>query len=260
MKGQQLRIRILGQLEFEYGDGVLSDFIIIIPARNEEHALTELLPRIIPSITRSVIVVDNGSTDQTAKVAKSAGAIVIHHKKKGYGSACLAGINYIKSFHEIPRFICFFDGDGQSLIEDINNVARLVKSGKSQYCQGSRLSYPSSKKALTPMARIGNYVFSKLLSTLWHQRISDLGPLRVMTWVMLSKLNMRSSSYGWTIEMSTKVLKAGVIHCEVPVHYKPRITGKSKISGNLFTAIRAALVMSITFLQTMIFWRPPSDF
>lgn len=174
----------------------------------------------------------------------------------GYGSACLTGIKYIESAYKTPRYICFFDGDGQSFIEDIDRVAQPVLSGKSQYCQGSRMIYQTSINALTSMARVGNRFFSRLLTLLWQQKISDLGPLRVMTWDELYTLKMRSFGYGWTIEMSSKILKAGETHCEVPVKYKPRTSGTSKISGNFFTAIRAAFVMSLTLLRVMIFWRP----
>jgi glycosyltransferase involved in cell wall biosynthesis len=246
-------------LELEHGELILSDLIIIIPARNEEYSLAKILPSIISSVTRSVIVVDNDSTDRTAEVAKSTGAVVVYQKRIGYGSACLAGIEYIKSLKEKPEIICFFDADGQSSVEDIGKVAKPVLAGRSQYCQGTRMKFQTSIRALSSMAQIANRFFSWFLSILWHQTISDLGPLRIMTWDALSKLNMRSPGYGWTIEMSTKILKAGVTHCEIPVSYKPRYSGRSKISGNLFIAIRAAFVMSLTLLHVMIFWRPVTD-
>ena len=234
----------------------LSDLIVIIPARNEEQALSELLPRIISSITKKTIVIDNRSTDRTAEVAQNAGAVVVHQERLGYGSACLTGLKFIEMAYKTPKFVCFFDGDGQSFVKDIIRVAEPVLLGKSQYCQGTRMIYKPSIQALTSLARIANRFFSTLLSSLWHQKMSDLGPLRVMTWKELCKLNMRSSGYGWTIEMSSKILKSGLTHCEIPVQYKPRIVGKSKISGNFFTAIRAAFVMSLTLLHVMIFWRP----
>ncbi|UCG03851.1 MAG: glycosyltransferase family 2 protein [Candidatus Heimdallarchaeota archaeon] len=234
----------------------LTDLIVIIPARNEEEALSELIPKVISSITKKVIVIDNRSTDRTAEVAQNAGAIVVHQKRLGYGSACLSGMKFIETNYKTPKFVCFFDGDGQSSVEDIIGVAYPVLSGKSQYCQGTRMIYESSIRALTSMARIANRFFSKILTLLWHQTISDLGPLRVMTWKELCALNMKSSGYGWTIEMSSKILKSRKTHCEIPVQYKHRKTGTSKISGNFFTAIRAAFVMSLTLLQVMIFWRP----
>ncbi|MHA1967681.1 MAG: glycosyltransferase family 2 protein, partial [Candidatus Hodarchaeales archaeon] len=206
------------------GELILSDLIIIIPARNEEYSLAKILPSIISSVTRSVIVVDNDSTDRTAEVAKTTGAVVVCQKRIGYGSACLAGIEYIKSLKEKPEIICFFDADGQSSVEDIGKVAQPVLAGRSQYCQGTRMKFQTSIRALSSMAQIANRFFSWFLSILWHQTISDLGPLRIMTWDVLSKLNMRSSGYGWTIE-----------------------------------AIRAAFVMSLTLLHVMIFWRPVTD-
>ncbi|MHA2247755.1 MAG: glycosyltransferase family 2 protein [Candidatus Hodarchaeales archaeon] len=193
----------------------LSDLIVIIPARNEEQALSELLPRIISSITKEIIVIDNRSTDRTSKVAQIAGAVVVHQKRLGYGSACLSGMKYIESAYRKPKYVCFFDGDGQSFVEDIKRVAQPVLSGKSHYCQGTRMIYQASISALTSSAQAANRFFSRLLSILWHQKISDLGPLRIMTWEKLCILNMRSSGYGWTIEMSSKILKAGGTHVQV---------------------------------------------
>lgn len=181
---------------------------------------------------------------------------MVHQGRLGYGSACLKGMKYIELMYKNPKFVCFFDGDGQSHVEDILKVAYPVLLGKSQYCQGTRMIYQAAKSSLTSLARMANLFFSRLLATLWRQKISDLGPLRVMTWKELCALNMNSSGYGWTIEMSTKILKAGWRHCEVPVSYKPRMLGKSKISGNFLTSIRAAFVMSLTFLRVIIFWRP----
>ncbi|UCE14518.1 MAG: hypothetical protein JSV04_04900, partial [Candidatus Heimdallarchaeota archaeon] len=131
-----------------------------------------------------------------------------------------------------------------------------VITGKINYCQGNRLSSRTSSGSLTPMAQVANRFFARLLSIILHQKINDLGPLRVMTWDTLSKLNMRSAGYGWTIEMSAKILKAQVKLSEVPVQYKRRFKGISKISGNFVTALRAAFVMSLTLLRVMIFWRP----
>lgn len=177
-------------------------------------------------------------------------------KRLGYGSACLTGMNHIELMGIKPNFVCFFDGDGQSRVEDIIKVAQPVLSGRGQYCQGTRMIYQASINSLTLLAQIANRFFSKLLTIIWHQKISDLGPLRVITWRELCALKMNSSGYGWTIEMSSKLLKAGRTHSEVPVGYEPRTSGTSKISGSFFTSIRAAFVMSLTFLRVLIFWRP----
>ncbi|MFX0182226.1 MAG: glycosyltransferase family 2 protein [Candidatus Hodarchaeota archaeon] len=232
------------------------ELYIIIPAKNEEEALAIILPEIIPSYTKNVLVVDNGSSDRTATISRKAGAKVIFEQRQGYGSACLAGIEYLSSLPKIPEYICFFDGDGQSCVKDIIRVARPVIIGRTNYCQGSRMKNKKSSLVLSSMARLANRFFGIILSTIWKQPISDLGPLRVITWNVLANLNMESTGYGWTIEMSVKLMKLGLTHSEIPVQYKPRIMGKSKISGNVKTALRAAFVMSLTLLSVMIFWRP----
>lgn len=236
-----------------------AELFIIIPAKNEEEALAIILPQIIPSLTKNVIVVDNRSSDQTAAISHKAGAKVIFEQRQGYGSACLAGIDYLSSLPKIPNYICFFDGDGQSCVKDIIRVARPVTIGRTNYCQGSRMINKKSYLALSSMARLANRFFGAIISTLWKQPITDLGPLRVITWNVLASLNMESTGYGWTIEMSGKLMKLGFTHSEIPVQYKPRIMGKSKISGNIKTALRAAFVMSLTLIGVMIFWRPTAE-
>jgi len=202
--------------------------------------------------------VDNASSDGTKDVALKAGCIVVNEERLGYGSACLAGIKYLSSLENPPKIVCFFDGDGQSNIKDIMKVTKPVLTGKIPFCQGSRMILSSSSQALNPLARLGNRFYSIFLSILWGQRITDLGPLRVITWDTLSRLKMSSTGYGWTIEMTAKLLKLGTVYCEIPVSYRKRFTGKSKISGNFRTAIRAAFVMMITLVQVAFFWRPTS--
>ncbi len=235
-----------------------SELLIIIPARNEEKALETLLKPLITSVTGRIVVVDNGSTDQTKEVARRANCIVIQENRPGYGSACLAGIKFAASLPHPPILICFFDGDGQSLVHDAMRVIQPVLSKQLQYNQGSRMRAPTSKAALTPAARIANRIFAYILSLIWKQPLTDLGPLRCISWDTLSSLQMTSTGYGWTIEMLSKLLKMGIPCGEVPVDYKIRKTGQSKISGSTKTALRAVFVMSLTLLRVIIFWRPPA--
>ncbi len=236
----------------------ISELLIIIPARNEEKALETLLKPLITSVTGHIVVVDNGSTDHTKDVARKAKCMVIQENRPGYGSACLAGIKFAASLPHPPSIICFFDGDGQSLVHDVMRVIQPVLSKQLKYNQGSRMRAPTSKAALTTAARIANRVFAYILSLIWKQPLTDLGPLRCISWDTLSSLQMTSTGYGWTIEMSAKLLKTGISYGEVPVDYKTRNTGQSKISGSTKTALRAILVMSLTLLRVIIFWRPPS--
>ena len=235
-----------------------SDLFVLIPARNEERSIKTLVEEIQAKITKKVLVIDNGSTDRTAEFAELAGAKVIHEKRKGYGSACLAGLRYVSLLPNTPKYICFFDGDGQSLVEDIPKVARAVLYGKKKYSQGTRMKDYNSRNCLDSLAQIANRFFGITLSFIWRQPVSDLGPLRCMRYSILSSLNMRSPGYGWTIEMSAKILKMGISHHEIPVDYKKRTTGRSKISGNLKSSLKAAVVMCLTLLCVMILWRAPS--
>jgi len=238
-----------------------TELCVIIPARNEEQSLVRLLPEIIKKVTSNLIVVDNGSSDATSEVATKLGARVIRENRIGYGFACLAAISYIASLTNPPSYICFFDGDEQSDVNDIIRVAKpvLLSNQGKIYCQGSRMILDSSRKALSPMAQVANSFFSRLLSIIWGQKVTDLGPLRVITWSTLKSLEMRSSGYGWTMEMSSKLLIAKIRHNEIPVNYNKRKKGISKISGNITTAVRAAFIMTITFLCTSFFWRPSSE-
>ncbi len=235
------------------------EMAIIVPANNEEASLPAIITYIKSSISDKIIVVDNASIDQTSNIAKSVGAQVIYEERLGYGNACLKGIKYLSTLKEKPKVICFFDGDGQSKVTDILRVANPVLQGKVEYCQGSRMIYSSSKGSLDVLARIANRFFSYILSITFRQNITDIGPLRIITWDALKTLGMNSSTFGWTIEMSAKILKTGTVHAEIPVHYEKRMKGKSKISGNFWNAFKAAWIMMITYCQVLLFWRPSSD-
>jgi glycosyltransferase involved in cell wall biosynthesis len=233
-----------------------TDLLILIPAFNEEDALPDLLIGLRRHITNNIVVIDNDSTDQTAKVAKNCGVTVIKEKQKGYGSACKAGIEYARSLQSQPSFICFFDGDGQSNISDIAKIFTHIRKTDSRYCQGSRMLLSKSRARLSSPAIVANSFFSKLCTFVYKQQLSDIGPLRIISSNLLYNLEMNTKGYGWTIEMTSKILKAGILHSEIPVNYFEREKGKSKISGNRITAIKAAIVMNVIFLRILLFWRP----
>jgi glycosyltransferase involved in cell wall biosynthesis len=233
-----------------------NDLFILIPAYNEEESLPDLLQEILQDITVNIIVIDNNSTDQTAKIAEEYGVTVIKEKQRGYGSACKAGIEFVRSLPSQPAFFCFFDGDGQSLVSDIPKIFSYVIKTGSRYCQGSRMILRSSRATLTSSAIVANSFFARLCSIIYRQKISDIGPLRIISSKLLYNLDMDSNGYGWTIEMTSKLLKAGVLHHEIPAKYNEREKGKSKISGTKISAIKAAFIMNIVFLKILLFWRP----
>ena len=234
----------------------LDNLFILIPARNEAENLPFLLRKIKNEITSNIVVVDNNSSDNTFTIAKFYTQYVIKEKNPGYGNACLTGIQFINSLQIKPKAICFFDGDGQSQIEDIIRISQQVLDSEHiHYCQGTRMVRQSSKQSLTGSAYVANKVFATILTILWKQKVSDLGPLRCIDLKLLNDLQMKSKTFAWTIEMNTKLLKKGEIIKEISVDYIPRKFGKSKISGNFKTSIKAAVIMSITFLKTALFWR-----
>jgi glycosyltransferase involved in cell wall biosynthesis len=228
---------------------------ILIPARNEAQSLPKLLQEIV-KFSRNVVVVDNNSSDETFEIAQRYTNHVIKEKKVGYGNACLAGIKYISDLPNKPENICFFDGDGQSLVSDIIKVCKpVIKSEKIKYCQGSRLISNLSKNGITGSAYVANKVFSYIITKIWKQKITDLGPLRCIDLCLLNKIHMNSPTYAWTIEMNVKLSKLFESVLEVPVSYRKRFTGMSKISGNFSTALKASIIMTIKLVSISLFWR-----
>jgi glycosyltransferase involved in cell wall biosynthesis len=239
-----------------YKSSLNKDLLIIIPVHNEENSIGQVLRSLKEKITTNIIVVDNSSSDNSANIAKKEGVEVIFEPLIGYGSACLAAIKYLITKNDHPKYVCFFDGDGQSLVEDIIKIGTPVFSGKTSYSQGTRMKKRNAKSSLSSMAIVANQYFAYLLSFIFNQRISDLGPLRVLRWETLRGLNMQSTGYGWTIEMTTKILKSRLLHTEIPVSYRIRQYGEKKISGKFWPSMKAAVAMNIMFLRTLLFWSP----
>lgn len=199
---------------------------------------------------------DNGSTDSTYDTAKKYTSNVIKEFNPGYGNACLAGIKFVNSLSQKPKYVCFFDADGQSRVRDIQKVLMPIFEGKVIYCHGSRMKIRNSRNSLTGSAYVANYVFSNILRIIWKQKLTDLGPLRCMTLDLLNNIKMKSKGYGWTIEMNSKLSKSKIIQLELAVGYNKRTTGKSKISGNFKSSLLAAIAMTLTFGNILLFWKP----
>jgi glycosyltransferase involved in cell wall biosynthesis len=209
----------------------------VIPALDEERALPGVLANLPRSLVDVAIVVDNGSTDCTAEVARASGAIVVREERRGYGRACLAGIAAARVF--APCVLLFMDADGSDDPRDIERVVTPVLAGDVDLVIGSRTLGHRERGALPPHARIGNLLATRLIRLLWGMRFTDLGPLRAVRVDALDRLNMRDPAFGWTVEMQVKAAKLHLRCLEVPVSYRRRI-GRSKISGSLVGSVRAA--------------------
>ena len=218
---------------------------VIIPALNEEASIGHVLNDIPGEIVEEVIVVDNGSNDNTVTVAKNLGASVIPEPLKGYGAACLRGISMLKQDTDI---VVFLDADYSDCPQDLPAVVEPIVTGKAEMVIGSRMSGIREKGALLPQAVFGNKLATFLIRLFWGFRYTDLGPFRAIKYKDLLALNMMDKNFGWTVEMQIKAAHANSRILEVPVKYRYRI-GKSKISGTVIGSIKAGFgILKTIFL------------
>ncbi len=204
-----------------------SKIAVVIPALDEEQAIGRVIAD-IPDFVDEIMVVDNGSFDATAAVARAAGARVVTEPERGYGAACLAGIAALNA----PDIIVFLDGDYS---DDPARMAALVEpilSGKVDLVIGSRTLGRAEPGALAAHQRFGNWLACRLIRLIWGVRFTDLGPFRAIDTRALEKLAMSERTFGWTVEMQIKSAALGLRLMEIPVSYRPRI-GRSKITGTI---------------------------
>ena len=208
---------------------------VIIPAYNEEEALGSVLADIDRTLVDQIIVVDNGSTDHTAEVARASGATVVFEERRGYGSACLAGI----AGADNPDIYGFLDGDGSDDPRELPSLLRALDGQSADMVIGSRVLGNAEPGSLTPVQRFGNSLTCHLVRLFFGIRYSDLGPFRLVRREALARLEMQDRDFGWTIEMQVKAAQRGLAVAEVPVNYRVRQAGQSKISGTVLGSYRA---------------------
>ncbi|MCE7926379.1 MAG: glycosyltransferase family 2 protein [Haliscomenobacteraceae bacterium CHB4] len=222
---------------------------VLIPAWNEEKNLPLVLADIPKAWVRQVIVCDNGSTDGTANAAKAAGAMVVSQPERGYGNACLAGMRYLQTqpSSEQPEIVVFLDGDYSDYPDELPKVVAPILNDEKDMVIGSRLLGNMEPDAMTVPQRFGNWLAPLLIRWFYGYRFSDLGPFRAIRWDKLQALRMRDRNFGWTVEMQVKAAKHRLRCAEVPVRYRKRAAGKSKVSGTVRGTILAGwkIVMTI---------------
>ena len=211
---------------------------VVIPACNEEEAIAKVIAE-IPSTVHEVVVVNNNSTDATVAVAKAAGATVLSENRKGYGHACLKGLDYLRK-NNTPDIVVFLDGDYSDYPEELTQLIEPIASNKVDFVVGARVKEKREQGSLTPQQVFGNGLACFLMRLLFNSRFTDLGPFRAIRWTTLEKLNMGDKTYGWTVEMQLKVLRQKIPYLEIPVSYKKRI-GVSKVSGTVKGTIFAGM-------------------
>lgn len=204
---------------------------VLIPAFNEENSVGKVI-RDLPKTVRNIVVVNNNSNDQTRKVALEAGAIVVNEPQKGYGKACLTGMEHIRSFEVAPDILVFLDADYSDFPDQLERLVQPILAENYDLVIGSRARGVKEKGSMTYPQVFGNWLATALMRRIYKANYTDLGPFRAIKWKKLMALQMEDQNYGWTIEMQIKAAKAGLKTTEVPVDYRKRI-GISKVSGTI---------------------------
>jgi len=220
--------------------------VVIIPALDEEKSLPKVLADIPRELVAEVFVVDNGSRDRTADVARAAGATVLREPRAGYGQACLTGIAALAK--DPPDIVVFVDGDYSDRPAEMTALVQPVVAGEADFVIGSRVLGIREPGALAPHARWGNWLATWMIRVLYDTRFTDLGPFRAIRYETLSALDMQDRDYGWTAEMQAKAARTGVRATEVPVSYHRRI-GTSKITGTVKGTVLAGWKIITTILK-----------
>lgn len=210
---------------------------VIIAALNEEAAIVQVIKAVPQHVACEIIVVDNGSTDRTAELARVAGARVVHEPEKGYGRAFLAGLRAIARDSQI---IVFLDGDGSDCPEMMDRLVQPIVAGTHDFVLGSRILGRRERGSMNAHQVFAGSLVGFLLWVLYGVRYTDMGPFRAIRRDALERLGMREETYGWPLEMQMKAARAGLRILEVPVDYRRRAGGQSKIAGTVWGSIKAA--------------------
>lgn len=212
---------------------------VIIPAHNEADSIGHVI-KAIPKHVEEVIVVSNNSTDNTEINAKKAGATVLTENNKGYGYACLKGMQHIENQNEKPDIIVFLDGDYSDYPEELTKIVTPIIEDNIDFVIGARVKKLREAGSMTTPQIFGNWLATNLMRIFFGAKFTDLGPFRAIKYNKLLALNMEDKTYGWTVEMQLKAIKQKFTYTEVPVNYRNRI-GVSKVSGTVKGAIFAGV-------------------
>ncbi len=217
----------------------MTNIKVIIPAYNEADSIANVIND-IPDIVDEVIVVNNNSTDATVSNAENAGATVLTEHRKGYGYACLKGMDYVANKSTKPDIIVFLDGDYSDYPEELTKIVEPIIKDDLDFVIGARVKRLREQGSMTPQQVFGNWLACFLMKLFFGARFTDLGPFRAIKYQKLLDLNMVDKTYGWTVEMQLKVLKQKMSYIEIPVNYRNRI-GVSKVSGTVKGSIFAGV-------------------
>ena len=222
---------------------------VIIAALNEEAAIADVVASVPREIASEIIVVDNGSEDRTAEKAHSAGARVITEKRRGYGSAFRAGLKALSPDCEI---VVFLDGDGSDFPQQMGALIQPIRDGTHDFVLGSRILGRREQGSMNFHQVLAGYLIGFLVGILYGVHYTDMGPFRAIRRDALESLAMREETYGWPLEMQMRAARVGLRILEVPIDYRRRTGGSSKISGTLKGSFLAATRILLTLSRIAI--------
>ena len=224
------------------------DIRVIIPAFNEQNAVGLVIDEIPKDLVSEIIAVDNGSTDDTFEQAKSRGATTLKQPIRGYGNACLKGMEYIANSSTHPDIVVFLDGDHSDYPEQMREIVAPIVEDNADMVIGSRALGQKQRGSMTPQQIFGNWLATWLIKLFYGAKYTDLGPFRAIRYESLLTIGMRDRTYGWTVEMQLKAAKLNLRWMDVPVDYRQRI-GFSKVSGTVKGTLGAGYKIIYTIFK-----------
>ena len=220
---------------------------VVIPALNEGEPIGDVVRQIrATGVASEVIVVDNGSTDQTAARAAEAGARVVAEPRRGYGRACRAGVNSVSAGSVV---VAFLDGDGSDCPEFLGALVEPIINGRQDFVIGSRTRGQREPGSMNFQQVASGRVAGWLIRLIYGVKFTDMSPFRAIRADLLRSLGMKEETYGWNLEMQMRVAKAGLRVLEIPVKHRCRTGGVSKVSGTLRGTLVAGTRIITTFLR-----------
>ncbi|MDY6940753.1 MAG: glycosyltransferase family 2 protein [Cyanobacteriota bacterium] len=219
----------------------LAQILVLIPVLNEESTIEATIRNLQKLGLTQIRIVDNGSTDRSAPIARAAGAQVVCEPISGYGRACWRGLQNLDPQIE---WILFCDGDGSDELDELDRFFAATETA--DLILGDRRATQTGRAAMTPVQNFGNALATTLIGLGWGHWYRDLGPLRLIRRTALERIQMQDRGFGWTVEMQTRALECGLQVREIPVGYRRRQGGRSKISGTLRGSIQAGTIILST--------------
>jgi glycosyltransferase involved in cell wall biosynthesis len=217
---------------------------VVIPALNEAENIAAVVREMPWNLICECIVVDNGSTDATAAEALAAGASLVAAPQRGYGRACAAGVAAATG-----DILVFMDGDGSDVPAEMWQLLEPIVAGDCDFVIGSRMRGKREPGSMLISQIFAGWLAGLLLKLLYRVSYTDMGPFRAITREALSRLQMREETYGWNLEMQMRAAQVGLRIREIPVSYRKRAGGESKVAGSLSGSIRAAVRITQTLLR-----------